>query len=73
MTTFHFKPSGHTPLFPCQKINVDNKVRFGYLNCYWFRLFDASICGSAAEAIHNSAFSILQLQKGSFFSLSFGT
>jgi hypothetical protein len=35
---------------PRQKINVDNKTRFRYLNCYWFRLIDASICWAAAEA-----------------------
>jgi hypothetical protein len=33
-----------------QKINVDNKVRFCYLDSYWFRLIDASICCPAAEA-----------------------
>jgi len=32
-----------------QKINVGNKVRFRYLNGYWFRLIDASICWVAAE------------------------
>jgi hypothetical protein len=35
---------------PRQKINVDNKARFRYLDSYWFRLIDASICCAAAEA-----------------------
>jgi hypothetical protein len=37
-------------LIPRQKINVDNKARFRYLDCYWFHLIDASICCAAAEA-----------------------
>lgn len=32
-----------------QEINVDNEARFRYLNNYWFRLVDASICCAAAE------------------------
>jgi hypothetical protein len=35
---------------PRQKINVDNKARFGYQDSYWFRLIDAPICWAAAEA-----------------------
>jgi len=33
-----------------KKINVDNKARFRYLDSYWFRLIDASICCATAEA-----------------------
>jgi len=36
--------------FHVKKINVDNNARFRYLNSYWFRLIDASICYAAAEA-----------------------
>jgi len=49
-----------------QKINVDNKAHFRYLDSYWFRLIDASICGP--KPIHNSAFSILPLRKSNFLS-----
>jgi hypothetical protein len=35
---------------PAQKINIDNKARFRYLDGYWFRLIDASICWAATEA-----------------------
>ncbi|CAB1055778.1 hypothetical protein D1BOALGB6SA_512 [Olavius sp. associated proteobacterium Delta 1] len=35
---------------PPQKIDIDNKARFGYLDGYWFRLIDASICGAKADA-----------------------
>jgi hypothetical protein len=41
---------------PRQKINVDNKARFRYLDSYWFRLIEASICGAAAEADTQCAF-----------------
>ena len=33
-----------------QKINVDNKACFRYLDSYWFGLIDASIYYAAAEA-----------------------
>jgi len=33
-----------------QKNNVDNKARFRYLDGYWFRLMNVSICCASAEA-----------------------
>ena len=35
---------------PTPKIDIDNKARFRYLDSYWFRLFDASICCAVADA-----------------------
>ena len=32
-----------------QKINVDNKARFRYLDSYWFGLIEASICCAEAD------------------------
>jgi len=44
---------------PALIINVDNKARFGYLDSYWFRLIDASICWATAEA--DTQFTIFDL------------
>jgi hypothetical protein len=33
-----------------QKIYIDNKVRFGYLDYYCYRLIGGSICWAVAEA-----------------------
>jgi hypothetical protein len=46
---------------PTQKINVDNKARFGYLDSYWFRLMDTSICWAEAEA--DTQFTIFDLSE----------
>jgi len=35
---------------PSAKKQFDNKAHFRYLDSYWFRLTDASICCPAAEA-----------------------
>ncbi len=53
------------------KINVDNKVRFRYLDVRRLRLLEIPYVGLWLVPIHNSHFCIIHLGKSQFLSIQF--
>jgi hypothetical protein len=52
---------------PPPKFDIDNKDRFRYQIVYRFRLIEASICGTTAEAVKQFSFRFVRFGKATSY------